>query len=66
MEKKSNGNDKWKSRTYAFVMVAFLIATIYLPLGWLSEGTWKFVVLIGAGSWTIKKGFDRLGRWRKI
>ena len=48
-------NEKWKSRTYAFVMIAFLVVCVYIPLGWLSEGTWKFVVAIGAGTWSIKK-----------
>jgi len=56
MEKQlKNGNGKWKSRTYAFIMVAFVVVCIYIPLGWLSEGTWKFVFAIGAGTWSLKK-----------
>jgi hypothetical protein len=54
-------NEKWKSRTYTFVVIAFIVVTVFVPFGWLSEGTWKFVFAVGAGAWTIKKGLDKLG-----
>lgn len=52
---------KWKSRTYVFVLVGFLIVSVYVPLGWLSEGTWKFVFAVGAGAWVSNKIANKFG-----
>jgi len=49
MEKKSRNNEKWKSRTAWIAVSIIVIATTYLPLGFINGGEWVAAVGFAAG-----------------